>query len=232
MNKIFATLACLILLNGCASKPKYNNYKVTEDSVSWIKLGNSYSNYREINVPLVSADAKTFKVLPDKAFGLDAKFVYYKGKKLVKAKPASFKLIDKSYSQDSEMVFYKGVPIPLAEAKSFTIISDDLAKDAHRLYFSGLPLSGSNPEEYKFIHKSKFHTYIRSGYRLYYGNELVSACDIDTFQVNQTLNNRAQDNKCAYYYGKALPGADLDTFTIVKGNFAKDKHTVFFGRDI
>jgi hypothetical protein len=232
MNKILATLACLILLNGCASKPKYNNYKITEESVSWIKLGGFYPNYREINVSLASADAKTFKVLTDKAFGVDTKFVYYKGKKLVKAQPASFKLIDKSYSNDSEMVFYKGVPIPLAEAKSFTIIDDELAKDAHRLYFNGLPLSGSIPEQYKFIHQSQFHTYIRSGERLYYGNKLVSACDIDTFQVNQTLNNRAQDKKCAYYFGTALPGADLESFTLVKGNFSKDKHTVFFGSDV
>jgi hypothetical protein len=232
MNKTLAILACLIFLNACASKPKYNNYKVTEESVSWIKLGSSYSNYREINMPIASADAKTFKVLKEKAFGLDNKFVYYKGKKLVKAQPASFKLIDKLYSKDSEMVFYKGVPIPLAEAKSFTIIDDELAKDAHRLYYNGLPLSGSNPEQYKFIHQSQFYIYIRSGERIYLDSKLVSVCDIDTFQVNQIRNNRAQDKKCAYYYGKALPDADLDSFTLIKGNFAKDKYKVFFGSDI
>ncbi len=152
--------------------------------------------------------------------------------KLVQAKPASFKLIDKSYSQGSEMVFYKGIPIPLAEAKSFTVIDDQLAKDAHRLYFNGLPLSGSNPEQYKFIYRSQFHSYILSGERLYYDSRLMSPCDIDTFQVNRTQNNRAQDKKCAYYFGKTLPSVDIDSFTVVRGSFAKDKHTVFWGNDI
>lgn len=86
---------------------------------------------------VLHTDLATFKVI-DEEYAKDVKLVFYTGKVILKALPASFTVLSNGYAKDNLAVYYQGTPITAADQASFEVTSNGQAKDKNGSYVAGV----------------------------------------------------------------------------------------------
>jgi DKNYY family len=149
------------------------------------------------------ADAASFSTFGP-GWGRDKQDVYLNGRSIRACDPATFKVLSGQFWQaDSKCAYHESEQVPDADAKSFVVLSPFFAKDRARVYHSSAARSLN-----------------------------MEACDPASFRLLSGDGISWQiDNRCVYYAGTVLPGADPTSFKILKGMMGRDKSQCYLGKN-
>jgi hypothetical protein len=205
-------------------------------------------HYREL--PIESADAKSFEVLNDN-YAKDKGNVYYgdtyrKGQEYYTIKhsrlrvlkdvdPATFRYLNYDYSRDKSSVFYEGVAFPVKDIETFELIDREYARDRITAYFRQRPIAGSDGSTFTIMEGG----YSKDARHIFYsglnpsGTErstLVKGARQESFKI---LGAGYAADAAQVYYRGALLTKDVATFQLVGGGYAKTAtHVYFDGKSI
>lgn len=229
---VIALIACVPMLISCS---KYEE-----------KGGRMYYSYwpneaERIETEIVGYDGNSFKVLRgvfsmdallgfDNPFAKDRNHVYYRGKIMEGADPATFKPKNIFYSTDQNSIFYEHRFLSHASPASLRILKNYYALDSDSVYWRGLAIAGANPEAFKALGKS----YARDDRRGYLDGRPFEVENPAGFRVIDFL--WGYDGRGYYFRGVKVEGADYATFEIVydgyssSSSYAKDKNRVYYCR--
>lgn len=183
-------------------KSKLNN----SDPITFVEIENRYS---------------------DIAYGADHNNIYRESQKVNVTNPCLFTLLGQEYSTDKKHIFYEGKVLRNADPATFQtfVTSSGIdAKDAHNFYYKGKKrkLSG-NVDEKTFTYIGCNHFQTGTTILLFTENEkeiTFSPLHLESFTV---LNEYySKDNAQVYYLGQPLSSADPKTFTAFGTTEAKD----------
>jgi hypothetical protein len=138
LKRLLYLFSPLLGLAGCGTGYQQNGHNWV-----WTTLDESQGR-REHLIPM--ADGPSFRVLQDKNFALDKAYVYYQGRPLRGADPASFTLLRDGYGKDRNHVFLNTEPVVLADPGSFEILAFPYARDRARVFCGNVPLALSAEE--------------------------------------------------------------------------------------
>lgn len=132
LKRLFWFFPPLIGLFGCGS-----GYQQDGNSWMWITVDEQYGRRAH---PILLADGASFKVLADKNYALDKNQVYFQGKALRGADPATFELLRAGYGKDSKEVFLDTEPVVRADPGSFEVLDFPYARDREHVFCGTVPL--------------------------------------------------------------------------------------------
>lgn len=144
-------------------------------------------------------------------YALDNKKVYYFGKPINGADPASFSVIESKghyYSKDKNSLFFRNTKIDNSDPSSFVFLSEGYSKDKNNVYFTSI--YDMHPCTYE-------------------------ACVVTDADPNSFLalgNWYGKDKNNAYYMNNIIRGADTATFNSTDEVSAKDKNFTYENGEI
>ena len=202
------------------------------------------------------ADAKTFTpIVPDNPntptiyYGKDAKQVYYEGKRLPGADPATIKDLGWPLALDASHVYYNGSVIEGADPNTFKIINGSVSRyrDKSHVYAREKVIEGADPATYELVGdgrlgRDKKDYYLRNNDDYDNGEFALHVRDMASFKllipaVPSPNHNPwedmwsviwARDNQCFYVGDKAITIADPATFEHLGQGYAKDAKQVYY----
>jgi DKNYY family len=133
LKRLFWFVAPLIGLAGCGT-----GYQQDGNLWVWVTVDEQHGRRAH---PILMADAASFKVLSDKNYAVDQHQVYYQGRALRGADPATFQLLTGGYGKDKREVFLDTEPVVLADPATFEVLAFPYARDRERVFCGTLPLT-------------------------------------------------------------------------------------------
>lgn len=115
--------------------------------------------------PIDPHDAERFEVLRPGEYARDGRSVFYMGRTLKGADPATFEMIDgKEYGRDARAVFFRDQRVIGAEASTFEVLEFPYARDARHVFCGTLPmdLSPAEVKEFRVTNTDKLMAGMRS----------------------------------------------------------------------
>lgn len=182
------------------------------------------STFQEIKKPFTSFDCPN----PPVSYGKDKEHVYFLGKVVEGADPATFSFFDLNYTKDKSHIFYEIKPIS-SRVDIFHHIDPNgatpYATDGENYYFKGITIKG---KKFEFLPHSVFYARIDS--KIFHDGKLVLGADAKTFVVISAGLKIAKDINHVFYDDKYIAGADPETFMLIAGSNGvfKDRHSVYF----
>ncbi len=134
--------------------------------------------------------------------------ITFNGKEITDKK---FVVLNAAFGKDDTTAWYKRYVIPEADVKTFVAVDDHYAKDKNAVYYCDEKREGQN---YYLTKHSIIFT--------------VKGAEAANFAV--LSNGYAKDSKRAYQNGLAFKVEDVETLSLVEGDFLKDKFQVYFSR--
>ncbi|MFT7557709.1 MAG: hypothetical protein ACI83D_000376, partial [Planctomycetota bacterium] len=157
------------------------------------------------------------------------------------------------YIWDSRRVYKENRLLSWVDAKTFSLLENNnfgYYRDKHGVYNGSRKVRGLDPETAKVIN----YDYVKDDTRVYFRFDKIGKADPETFQLldrlysqdashvfykTEIVKDRAPDlykseggfrvyRNRVTYGSVSVPGADMDTFELVHGAYAKDKDAVFF----
>ncbi|MCF6440607.1 DKNYY domain-containing protein [Pseudoalteromonas luteoviolacea] len=207
--RALSILVFTLLLSACNSTPMYQGYFVDlEKNKVFYGDGNPFAQLanrpqKVISRPLLNADINTFEVLEVKGYAKDKNFVYHYGRTVPFADPSSFELLTDYFSKDKNYIFFKAQPIEGAPSQGAKVI---------------------NPSAIIFD-----EMYVLSQGKVYInqGESSFTPCDINSFKVLKR-SEYSKDNKCVFFKGVKLEGANPKTFKTKGWSYSVDSKSVYF----
>lgn len=132
LKRLLWFISPLIGLVGCSTGYQQNGN-------SWVWVTVDESNGRREH-PILMADGDSFEVLADKNYARDKGQVYFKGKALRGADPATFELLREGYGKDKREVFLETEPVIMADPASFEVLAFPYTRDRERVFCGTIPL--------------------------------------------------------------------------------------------
>ncbi|WP_448213860.1 DKNYY domain-containing protein [Colwellia sp. MEBiC06753] len=150
----------------------------------------------------------------------------YNIRTLQEADSATFKQINVHYGKDKKYVFYGSTVIDKADTQTFTLLNEFYAIDKNNAYVAGRYISNADAKTFEYIgnnwSKDK-NSYFWNGLK-------VNVCDFTSFKIApDKYLSRGYDNYCYFYENKKVPIKDINSLKLLRGNYAKDKHAVYWG---
>ena len=149
MNQLIVVvfiLAVLLFLASCRD----GGYQKQNGQWSWVTHDESAGKRVKW---IEGIDNQSFKVLSHKNFGADRYAVYYKGKKIKHADPATFTMLtnnDHGYAKDQNHVFLDNEVIIKADPQTFTLLEFPFSRDQNKVFNGTLPLNMDDKEAATF----------------------------------------------------------------------------------
>ena len=189
-------------------------------------------------VRLKTASAASFEKIGDRYsdYARDARQVYFQGKVLAGADPASFAPVQSSlFWQDKHHVYADGQALSEADPATFNPLNTWYGRDNRHVYYGNKRLQNANPATFQLLGDSLG----KDDAHLYVFDKLASIdADMRTLTVLKDDNDRIEflkDRAHVYslFYRAANPvtaiiGADPATFVLLGREYAKDKHSVYY----
>lgn len=143
-------------------------------------------------------------------FAKDAKFVYYRGKRLQGADPKTFTRLGPTYSVSGRIAFFDDRAIPSVDVNTFKSENSRIAKDKNNVYVEG--------EAYPLSTYKDFRPYDIAGKKAWWMGKPLEGVDVESFEVLKKSGNSdyAKDNHAVYLRDKKIDGADPKTFKVPK----------------
>lgn len=186
---------------------------------------------------LVGADQGSFEPLG--GFGLyarDRAHVYYRGKVIERAHPASFLAVpadhgESAYWRDASHVFHDGRVVEGADPATFVAAHRyGYAHDRERVFYRGEVLRDADTASFRLLNDSvaadRTHIY-------FLGNVILSNADAASFEVLGSSSYARDASKVYALPGsdngeaQVVVGADRATFTPMSRGYAKDANHVY-----
>ena len=180
------------------------------ETTGYIRHGNQWSyaayetdTFNRLMTPMPAVDSTSLHPLNggDGGYGADIHHVYYCGKILTGADPASFVNINGDYWKDKSKVYWNTKPINGADPRTFVVLKDGWSKDARRAYNAPNPMQVRDPSSFEPIN----FDWARDSKAYYFSGEYANA------------------------EPGAVVGADYSTFHILKGPYARDRKNIYWG---
>ena len=188
---------------------------------------------------IAETDPETFKALQGD-FAKDASRIYFAGKVVDGAHPASFEIIlsrpsngiSPAFSKDADSVFVNATKIQEADPSSFQILdNEDYQLDQRFVYYKGVRLHEATPTTF---HVWNGTPYAANHVYAYMSGELIQGADASTFEAltnYESYSLWAKDSHAVYWKGHAIPGADPSTFELYWDaglDYGKDTERVYY----
>jgi len=230
------------------------------------QIGNSKISYQYFNTSsymiqttdMPSADSKTFELIPNihsrgQEYAKDKDQVFFMGKVVAGADPATFELTGWVMGKDSKAVF-RGADMISNDSKNFKV-EGNISRDSKYVYNRMDTIHGADPKTYKEI-KGRRNLGIDKDH-VYCQNEKVEGSDPRSFRLvglfywkdrtgvydnyckklsmdHRTLftmkkgTNYLRDKDHIYHGKLIIKDADRSSFRILNNSFSKDKNHVFY----
>jgi hypothetical protein len=185
---------------------------------------------------LDSADPATFRYL-NHDYARDKASVFYEGVAFAVKDIETFELIDREYARDRVTAYYHQRPIPGSDGSTFAVIESSYSRDAKQIFYSTLEPRGTDPirrsTPVKGARLDSFKVLGGGGYaadasQVYYRAALLTK-DVASFMLLD--GGYAKTANHVYFEGKAVPGADPASFTMVEkftgAEDAKDRNATY-----
>ena len=205
---------------------------IASETGYWIKGKEVYF----IDKPIANADPKTFKYFDNSVYAKDKLSVYAREKKLVGADTVSFIPMDMSYAKDSARCYYWHNVISGADPKSFRVLEsrESFSRDKLHVFASHSKIENIDPDSFQYldggIFTDKNGAYSISGSST--SVELTPLTNVNPKTLAALGWGYFKDNKLVFtmtFDGKlnAIPGADVQSFEVLKSGWARDKSHVY-----
>lgn len=138
------SIIALLLLSLYSCAP---HYEKIEDQWAWV----SYDEAVGKRVVPLDSVSDAFEILPQAEYARDDQFVFFKGRVIEGADPASFETLKQGYTRDDERVYLHSIPLIKASPRHFKVLKFPYAADDSRVYCGTLPLIGASPGAAKVL---------------------------------------------------------------------------------
>jgi hypothetical protein len=197
------------------------------DAETFAIIDAHYSRDRDrvyfISDPIPGADPATFEPI-GAGYARDAESFYYQAEERPGIDKASFSILSGQIATDKDHFYHYGRPIP-CDADSFKVVDEFFCKDRDRVWFQGEPQEGMDAPT--FERKTLFF-YVDAN-RVY---ERQNRLPLDPGQVSFPDEAYVVTPEAVYFLDQPLPDVDPATFTVLGGNFSKDKSRVYFREEV
>jgi hypothetical protein len=157
---------------------------------------------------------------------------------------------------------YETYRIDEADGKTFSYLGDNFAKDKNHVYFASRIIKWANPDKFKFasgwfsqyvmddknvwyrdeaiplVDAETFSVidapfFTKDKNHVYFASRIIKWANPDKFKfASGSFSQYVMDDKNVWYRDEAIPLVDVETFSYLGDNFAKDKNHVYFASRI
>ena len=259
MNKL-KIITIILLLQTCSPEIKktgkenlyvsiHGNYYKNKGKIVYRKTGRSgwlYQNTHVIEGRVSAVDEETFEVLPLRKgfsdyYARDKNRVYYAGKEIFGAHPASFKALKTYYAVDKNFAYFRSEKFKVDTA-SFQGLDEGhysgvngctYTIDKNSVYYKTGKIPYSHGPSFRFIYSAYQSCLLTADKNNVYSyGEKIKRLDGSSIKL---LNSRyAKDNYYVLFRKKIIKGADAKTFVVFgrKSEYGKDKNNVYYRGNI
>jgi hypothetical protein len=172
------------------------------------------------------------------------------------ADPASFHPYDRRFAGDRTTVYFEGRPIPAADPASFTLLADrggwakdrghiyhhdrvvstdpahfvildgGLAKDSVAVYWSDGTIVSDDPAHFAVVSNDDHYLFTKDAGAVEVNGALVAGADPATFRVLQ--GGYGRDRQAIFYFTDRVADADPTSFQTLAGSYARDARHVYW----
>jgi hypothetical protein len=194
----------LLLLAGCGG-----GYQQSGGGYTYVTIDEGQGRVEHV---IPGVDSATFKIINQGGYASDAGQVYYQGRPIDGADPATFSTLSALYGVDAAHVYYQDSLIPGADPATFKLLDSQWGRDARDVYFQERPQQVCDLYSFKLL-KDDWQIDSQCAYRM--GTRLANA-DPSTFEV---INFWFAKDKNQVYENlpTIIEGADPATFKLRKG---------------
>ncbi len=178
------------------------NEMYSKDKTSIYYLGSNPDDNK-----IKETDPESFAVFPSDTeeknldFAKDKKHVYWAGRIILGADPATFQLFGGFYGKDHSAIYKLNEVMTKADYSSFKFVGDVYAKDKNTVYKNGEEISGVDPAT--FLPIAPFNGYFLDKNGVYFEDKIIEGADAKTFVVLEG-SLYAHDKNATYYAGERL----------------------------
>jgi len=217
----------------------FGNVRIEKDKcIFFINNNNVYCNGKLIE----NADPETFAVLNTSGFATDKKNVYFKTEILKGGDATTFTYIDGNYYKDKRHVYFNLEKIKNADPATFEVIVVSTSFYNSTNNRTTAQLDRSYAKDKKRVYRSGVtlpasfsilnNTYAIDGQYIYlYGGDIAGytkvLTDADVATFELVGGRYAKDHTRVYYQAYVIQEADPATFRYIGSDYAADKNNVY-----
>jgi|HubBroStandDraft_5_1064220.scaffolds.fasta_scaffold63570_1 hypothetical protein len=177
------------------------------------------------------ADATSFRSI-SKYHAKDSQHVYFSQLLIPGADPATFVELTLQLAKDKTHAYDGWVSYELCDASTFHPLDapGHWSVDRKCVYFARQVVAGADPATFSVV-EGRFSEFAKDKHDVYrsQGSKAVAigACDPDSFRLLDGGTFWQADNKCVYWSGKIIPGADGASFKLTGHFTGKDRNHAY-----
>lgn len=134
---------------------------------------------------------------------------------------ASFEVLSKRYGRDKARVYRCATLLEGADPKTFELLGDGTlyARDAQAVWVNSRQVS-RDPEHFEIL----TGLWSKDSKQVFFSSDLVSQAQAATFQPIEGSHYAGKDEQHVFWRTKVIPGADPQSYELLKGEYARDKN--------
>ncbi|MEZ0052009.1 hypothetical protein ABIA30_003021 [Mycobacterium sp. MAA66] len=229
MRRLAAALLLLTVLSACSGRPSSlvdpAGYQVDGDKVYYL------SDFPGTAFQIPGADAGSFHSY-DRRFAGDRANVYFEGRRIVGADPASFVLLAdrEGWAKDRGHVYHHDRPVS-SDPAHFVVLEGGLAKDSTAVYWSDGAVVSDDPAHFAVVSNDDHYLFTKDAHAVEVNGALIADADPATFRV--LFGGYARDRQAIFYFTDRVADADPASFQTLAGSYARDaRHAYWMGAAI
>lgn len=223
---ISAVLLIAVPLASCSGRPNSvideAGYHVRGDRVYFL------SDFPGTAFQIRGADPGSFHSY-DSRFAGDHGAVYFQGRPLPGADPATFMLLATrpGWAKDRSHVYHHDRVVS-DDVEHFTLLGGGLAKDSSAVFWSDGSVVSDDPEHFTVIFDDDHYLFTKDANVVEVNGTVIAGAEPSTFRVLQ--GGYARDGRSIFYFTDQVVDADPATFEPLAGSYARDgRHAYWMG---
>jgi len=221
------TIGALFLVSACDSSPDTGYQNIDGQWNYVIQRG----LLPDLAATPLDVDNGSFEVLNQQGYAKDNTQVLFSSVPVVGADAASFKLLTdrkrESFAVDKNRAYVLGLPINGSDPDSFEVFKLNYSRDKSHIFCGTFKMEGVNPDEFEVVQVSDLWitTHYQPSIADIYGEQYAVGVPV------LDCGGWGRDKQHYYYGPTRLEGVDYETFELVGEFKARDKHGMFNGRN-
>ncbi|GAB4029855.1 DKNYY domain-containing protein [Spirosoma gilvum] len=244
IRQLIASAGLLIIslfLKGCGPSSR-KGYRIENDKVVL------YRGWPATRYLIEEADPESFVAINDEC-GKDKAHVFYLGRILPEADPATFEFLGSAYSRDKRNGYsedklisndgphFNIVPNPAETPANVTAEGIPYAHDRYRVYKGTFIIEGTDPATFVFVPMFNGYYLTHDKQGVYFRDRPIEGADGATFQRVSAFHFKDDRHVWGIVLGRdiywsPIEKANLASFTGVGKYYAKDKQHVYYENEI
>jgi hypothetical protein len=174
---------------------------------------------------IAGADAASFETF-DGTYARDKSTVYFAGRPIPDADPASFELLDRpDLFKDRRRVYLQDRPIS-DDPAHFELLDGGLAKDSTDVYWSDGSVLSDDPAHFTIVSNRDHYLFTKDRRTVHVNGNPIAGADPATFEVLAGAYSR--DAQRAFYFADEITDASLESLRPLEGPYASDDRRVYW----